>query len=458
MKTSTLFLSFLIVLTSLQAQEITSNVYFDSDQYELKKEAVSTLNELLKRVEKENDYQFQIFGHTDSRGSIEYNQTLSDNRAKAVMSYLLYMGIDRNSVSIQRGFSELKPIDSNENEMGRQQNRRVEIRLSIPIAQEEQLVVKTKATPVHIKKIEEEIEEEIVFVDVPTFFENDSLIIAEMGTEVEIPAGTFHPYKIKDLTIIVTEVLTHSQMLEYGTITVDYRGNCLASDGMVFVDVRNQKGKKVRPKKDITIRIPSEEIDEEMMFYKQRKSGSRILWQRTKIKPTAIRKMNRNYYQFATRSIAGCNMDKPIGKIAGFFGKKPKPNPYFKTKKFRLDKPSSKGKSKMPLKAYVSNESTVIGAQYYKKNKFYFGPSACPCIAEDAQILTAIGFDKNNQLHYINKPMSELRLKGFWRWKRYVLKKKDFKKVNSKDELEEALNESLAALSTPKTEELLTKK
>ena len=464
MKTSTLLLSFLIIASTLQAQEITSNVYFDSDQYLLKTEGVTTLNELLLQVENKREYQFQIFGHTDSKGSIEYNQTLSENRANAVRNYLLSMGIDEYSVTIQEGFSELKPIDSNENAIGRQQNRRVEIRLSIPIVSKEPLVVK-KQKPIISFDEEEETEEEAI-VEVPIAFENDSLIIAEMGTEIDIPAGAFYPYKIKDLTISVTEVLTHTQMLEYGTVTVDYKGNCLASDGMVFVDVRNQKGKIVRPKKEITLRIPSDEIDDEMVFYKQRKSAGKLLWQRTKIKPKALRKKGRFYYQFSTRNIAGCNMDKPVGKIAGFFGKKPKPNPYFKTKKFKLNKPGTnprgiarkKHKNKAPLTAYVSNGNTVIGAEYYKKNKFYFGQNTCPCIPQEEQILTVIGQDKNQEAYYFNQAMSALKMKGFWRWKRYVLKKKDFIKVNSKEELEAALEESLAALSEEKDRIVSSKK
>lgn len=67
-----------------------------------------------------------IDGHTDSKGTDEYNLKLSDRRARSVSNYLNKIGVSRTRLGT-RGFGESKPIGSNETEEGRKQNRRVEV-------------------------------------------------------------------------------------------------------------------------------------------------------------------------------------------------------------------------------------------------------------------------------------------------------------------------------------------
>ncbi|HOW53489.1 MAG TPA: OmpA family protein [Syntrophorhabdaceae bacterium] len=70
----------------------------------------------------------QIAGHTDSTGSDSYNQKLSERRAEAVKNALVGMGVSPSRLTTI-GYGESKPIASNNNEGGRQQNRRVEVRV-----------------------------------------------------------------------------------------------------------------------------------------------------------------------------------------------------------------------------------------------------------------------------------------------------------------------------------------
>ncbi|HKJ04004.1 MAG TPA: OmpA family protein [Geopsychrobacteraceae bacterium] len=70
-----------------------------------------------------------VAGHTDSTGSEQLNQTLSENRAKAVKNILLAQGVAANRLSTI-GFGESSPIAENTTDYGRQQNRRVEIKIS----------------------------------------------------------------------------------------------------------------------------------------------------------------------------------------------------------------------------------------------------------------------------------------------------------------------------------------
>jgi outer membrane protein OmpA-like peptidoglycan-associated protein len=71
------------------------------------------------------DTDIELQGHTDSRGSEAYNQTLSERRAGAVSSYLASRGINNTRLST-KGFGETMPKYDNDSEEGRAQNRRVE--------------------------------------------------------------------------------------------------------------------------------------------------------------------------------------------------------------------------------------------------------------------------------------------------------------------------------------------
>ena len=67
-------------------------------------------------------------GHTDSRGTEEYNQALSLRRANAVRDYLVAGGVAANRITVE-GYGESKPVASNNTDDGRAQNRRVELRI-----------------------------------------------------------------------------------------------------------------------------------------------------------------------------------------------------------------------------------------------------------------------------------------------------------------------------------------
>ncbi len=80
-------------------------------------------------IESHPGLNLQIEGHTDSIGSDEYNQRLSEQRADAVRDYLTEQGVPRESVAA-RGFGKSEPIASNDTAAGRQRNRRVELVVS----------------------------------------------------------------------------------------------------------------------------------------------------------------------------------------------------------------------------------------------------------------------------------------------------------------------------------------
>ena len=101
------------------------NIFFDTDKAELLPRSYVELNKLLQLMYKHPKMVIEIAGHTDSIGDHLYNISLSQNRAKAVADYLISNGIDKARTSF-KGLGSKQPIASNENEAGRQLNRRVE--------------------------------------------------------------------------------------------------------------------------------------------------------------------------------------------------------------------------------------------------------------------------------------------------------------------------------------------
>lgn len=104
-------------------------VLFDFDKAELLELSKTELNTLLEYLEKNKKSKIEIYGHTDNVGLVKRNDELSRLRAKAVADYLILKGVRSSRVSY-KGFGSKQPIATNETEAGRQQNRRVEFKLS----------------------------------------------------------------------------------------------------------------------------------------------------------------------------------------------------------------------------------------------------------------------------------------------------------------------------------------
>ncbi len=105
------------------------DVLFDFNKYTLKPEARERLARISGIVLAYPDLKLQVEGYTDSIGSDEYNQTLSDKRAEAVRDYLVSEGVNMNNVTAQ-GMGKANPIADNSTAAGRKLNRRVEMIVS----------------------------------------------------------------------------------------------------------------------------------------------------------------------------------------------------------------------------------------------------------------------------------------------------------------------------------------
>lgn len=102
------------------------DVLFDTGKATLKPGAYSTIDRLAQALKEDPNRRVMIEGHTDSVGSDEFNQQLSENRALSVQSALMQRGVSGSQIT-SLGKGESTPVASNDNAAGRQQNRRVEL-------------------------------------------------------------------------------------------------------------------------------------------------------------------------------------------------------------------------------------------------------------------------------------------------------------------------------------------
>jgi len=106
-----------------------SDVLFDTDKFTLRPLAREKLAKVAGIVSGHPSLRLDVEGYTDSVGTDEYNQKLSERRGAAVRDYLTEAGMTGASVS-SKGFGEAMPVASNDTAQGRQQNRRVELVIS----------------------------------------------------------------------------------------------------------------------------------------------------------------------------------------------------------------------------------------------------------------------------------------------------------------------------------------
>lgn len=106
------------------------NILFEKDQYAIKPESKIELDKLVIFLNSNKTIKLEIQGHTDNTGTIQHNQILSENRAKAVYDYIISKGIDPQRLS-HRGFGFSRPIEVNncDSDTVRLINRRTEFKI-----------------------------------------------------------------------------------------------------------------------------------------------------------------------------------------------------------------------------------------------------------------------------------------------------------------------------------------
>lgn len=113
----------------VNATVVLNNIFFDVNKFDLKPESQVELDKLVQLLTDNPTLKLEISGYTDNSGTPADNLVLSNNRAKAVVNYLLNKGIATNRLS-SKGYGETKPVADNNTEAGRAQNRRTEMKVT----------------------------------------------------------------------------------------------------------------------------------------------------------------------------------------------------------------------------------------------------------------------------------------------------------------------------------------
>jgi outer membrane protein OmpA-like peptidoglycan-associated protein len=107
---------------------VLENIFFDVNKFDLKPESIAELTKLKEILDKNKTLKIELGGHTDSDGDDKSNQILSENRAKAVVNWLVQNGIDKTRLTF-KGYGESKPIVPNDTPENKAKNRRTEVKI-----------------------------------------------------------------------------------------------------------------------------------------------------------------------------------------------------------------------------------------------------------------------------------------------------------------------------------------
>jgi outer membrane protein OmpA-like peptidoglycan-associated protein/tetratricopeptide (TPR) repeat protein len=117
-----------LVPIEINASIVLNNIFFAVNQYDLKPASQAELDKVVQLLNENPTVKIQISGHTDNVGKPADNLALSNNRAKAVVNYLISKGIAADRLSY-KGFGESQPVADNSTEEGRARNRRTELKV-----------------------------------------------------------------------------------------------------------------------------------------------------------------------------------------------------------------------------------------------------------------------------------------------------------------------------------------
>ncbi len=107
---------------------ILKNIFFDTNRFDIKAESKPELQKLMDFLSVNPTVKIEISGHTDNVGNDQLNQTLSENRAKAVYQYLIANGVIADRL-VFKGYGKTQPVASNDSEEDRSKNRRTEFKI-----------------------------------------------------------------------------------------------------------------------------------------------------------------------------------------------------------------------------------------------------------------------------------------------------------------------------------------
>ena len=107
---------------------VLNNIFFDTNKFDIKPDSKAELQKLIEFLNQNPTVHIEISGHTDDKGNDLANQTLSENRAKAVYQYLIASGIKAQRL-VYKGYGKSQPLVPNSTDENRSKNRRTEFKI-----------------------------------------------------------------------------------------------------------------------------------------------------------------------------------------------------------------------------------------------------------------------------------------------------------------------------------------
>jgi hypothetical protein len=249
----TTILTVILTINLFAQQTINETVFFDYNKYDLTANAMNILDKCYDKIKDSDFRQITIIGHTDADGSDSYNMTLSENRTKTVLNYFLSKGISMDKIKIQF-FGEKKPISKNDNDLDKQQNRRVEIVIE-----------------------QGNSDSELQFNKHSQFFlistDKDTILNCAEGTIIKIKANSFVSEKTgKPIAGIVkfsvTEFYKISDIL-LSNLSTTSNGQLLETGGMVNITATsNNENLKLKKGQSIEIQFPTKQKENDAVVFR----------------------------------------------------------------------------------------------------------------------------------------------------------------------------------------------
>ena len=128
-KTDVVNKDFFLQKLEVGAKVVLKNIFFETAKANLKDESFQQLNTVVEFMKDNPTLKLEISGHTDNVGGMAYNMKLSENRAKAVVNYMLSQGIDPSRLTF-KGYGPKQPVSPNTTTAGKALNRRVEFKIT----------------------------------------------------------------------------------------------------------------------------------------------------------------------------------------------------------------------------------------------------------------------------------------------------------------------------------------
>ncbi len=275
---------FSLLTLSAQPKSVKTSVYFDTDKFNLRDESKQTIDNILDTLLDFNIVKITIIGNTDNDADSLYNVKLSENRSESVKNYLIKNGINEKIIK-SNYFGEDKPIAPNDDDEGKQMNRRVDIVFIYKYKIIKKQIIDSIPLP----------EEKAVLSD------GDTIINLPYGTQLVFNRNEY--LEIKDCLEFI-EANDPNSVLLNGMSLMDRSENPIASCGMLKVTMKPGCTDRKCFKVPVKVRFPVPKIDEcdycrrNARVWNVSNNGTWVTEQGRKSKVKTIRINGVAYYEF----------------------------------------------------------------------------------------------------------------------------------------------------------------